>query len=101
MKKIFLIVASVLVIITALAYFGGGYVVYEQLSKAPVMDPATANNTPANFKVTYSEYANFDPSPYFVSSYQNISFSSRQPGIMLSGWYMESDPNAPVVIVTH
>jgi len=87
--------------LAALGYFGGGYVVYDRLTKIPAVDSKTVENTPAEFKVTYDEYADFDPSPYFVATYQAVSFPSRQTGIELSGWYMEADPGAPVIIVTH
>ncbi len=101
MKKNLKIAALTLALIAVLGYFVGGYVVYDRLTKIPAADATMADNTPVNFKVTYKEYANFDPSPYFMSSYQTVSFPSRQAGIHLSGWYMEVNPGAPVVIITH
>jgi uncharacterized protein len=36
-----------------------------------------------------------------MSSYEEVNFPSRQAEINLSGWYIEVDPSAPVVVVTH
>jgi dipeptidyl aminopeptidase/acylaminoacyl peptidase len=37
-----------------------------------------------------------------MPEYEEVSFSSRQAGITLSGWYIPSaDPGAPAVVVTH
>jgi len=36
-----------------------------------------------------------------LSSYETIRFPSRQADISLSGWYLEVNPNYPVVIVTY
>ena len=57
--------------------------------------------TPLVFQVNYLEYATFNTAPYEVSSYETIRFPSRQANISLSGWYLEVNPNYPVVIVTH
>ena len=46
---------------------------------------------------------NFDASPYQMESYENASFPPRgdDQSITLRGWYVEVDPEAPVVILTH
>ena len=46
---------------------------------------------------------NFDSSPYHMDSYENASFPPRgdHQSITLRGWYVEVDPEAPVVILTH
>jgi dipeptidyl aminopeptidase/acylaminoacyl peptidase len=100
-RRLWIIAAATIIILLTLAYFGGGYYVYYRLSKIgpPAVD--TLANNPSSFKVTYNEYATFDPAPYEVSSYEVISFPSRQSNVALSGWYIEVDPNAPVVIMTH
>ncbi|HEX2696112.1 MAG TPA: hypothetical protein VHM28_00290, partial [Anaerolineales bacterium] len=100
MKKIRNIVIGI-VTLAILGYFGAGYVIWDRLTKVPAPKAEQAQNTPANFKMTYKEYAGFDTFPYFVSSYDTVTFPSRQAGINLSGWYMEVDPAAPVIIVTH
>ena len=46
---------------------------------------------------------NFDATPYQMDSYENASFPPRggDQSITLRGWYVEVDPEAPVVILTH
>jgi dipeptidyl aminopeptidase/acylaminoacyl peptidase len=102
MKRSFWIISAITVfILIILAYFGGGYYIYYRLSKiGPPAADSLANN-PSNFKVDYSEYATFDTTTYEVSNYEVIRFPSRQANISLSGWYIEIDPNDPVVIITH
>ena len=102
MKRRFWIIAALtIIVLVAVVYFGGGYYIYYRLSEIGPPDPNTLANNPSNFKVTYSEYATFDPAPYEVSSYEAIRFPSRQANITLSGWYIEVDPNDPAVIITH
>jgi dipeptidyl aminopeptidase/acylaminoacyl peptidase len=87
--------------IALLVYFGGGYYVYYRIAK---VDPPAANtleNNPSSFKVLHSEYPAFDRVSFEMSSYEKITFPSRQANITLSGWYVEVDPNAPAVIITH
>ena len=101
MKRKILISAFALIVVFLLAYFGGGYIVYDKLSKVPPIDQKTLNNIPTNFVVTYDKRAGFDTAPCEMSSYQVVSFPSLQKDITLRGWYIEVDPSAPVVIVTH
>ena len=75
--------------------------VYDRLSTIDPPDVDTRANTPTNFNVTDPEYASFDASPYRMATYETVRFPSRQANIHLSGWYIEIDPAAPVVIVTH
>ena len=102
MKRSFWIVSAVAAFILAtLAYFGGGYYVYYRLSKIGPPAADSRMNNPSSFKVNYSVYASFDPTPYEVSNYEVVRFPSRQANISLSGWYIEVNPNDPVVIITH
>ncbi len=101
MKKNSLFLISTVLIISALGYLGSGYLVYDRLSKVGPIDAKTLPNTPTSFKVTYPEYASFDTTPYLMTSYVVVNFPSRQANINLMGWYIEVDPSAPVVIVTH
>ncbi len=93
------IVAAIIVLLAA--YLGAGYMVYDKLSRVPAFDQKTAANTPSHFQVTYPEDAGFNTAPYEVSSYQTVSFPSWNSKLILRGWYIETDPSAPVVIVTH
>jgi dipeptidyl aminopeptidase/acylaminoacyl peptidase len=101
MKKNSLFLISTVLIILALGYLGSGYLVYDRLSKVGPIDAKTLLNTPTSFKVTYPEYVSFDTTPYLMTSYVVVNFPSRQANINLMGWYIEIDPSAPVVIVTH
>jgi len=101
MKKISLFIISSVLVVLALGYLGGGYLVYDRLSKIGPTDAKTLPNTPTSFKVTYPEYAGFDTTPYLMTSYAEVNFPSRQSNLILKGWYIEVDPSAPVVIVTH
>jgi uncharacterized protein len=101
MKKICSVVTVIVLILLSLGYFGGGYMVYDRLSAIGPPDVDTRANTPTNYVVTDPEYATFDASPYQMAAYEAVRFPSRQTNIHLSGWYIEIDPAAPVVIVTH
>ncbi len=101
MRRTFWIAAVSMLALAMLGYFGGGYLVYDRLSRVGPPETSDLANTPTSFKVTYSEYASFDAAPYQMSSYETVHFPSRQADVTLSGWYVEVDPSAPVVIVTH
>jgi dipeptidyl aminopeptidase/acylaminoacyl peptidase len=102
MKRLFWIISAITVfILVILIYFGGGYYVYYRLSKIGPPIAASLSNNPSSFQVNYPEFATFNTAPYEVSSYETIRFPSRQADISLSGWYLEVNPNYPVVIVTH
>jgi dipeptidyl aminopeptidase/acylaminoacyl peptidase len=40
-----------------------------------------------------------DFSPFFMPTYQEVRFPSRQANLQISGWWVETDPNAPAIIV--
>lgn len=99
-KRLISILATILALLLA-AYLGAGGYLYNQLA---YIDPPNADsraNTPDNFKVTFEEYADFDPAPYFIPNYEDVSFPSRDADITLRGWYVETDPAAPVIVLTH
>ncbi len=101
MKRRILIGIVAIVLLLLLADLGGGYVVYNQLSEVPAMNPDNAGNTPSHFQVTYAGDTGFDTRPYEIASYEEVSFPSLQSNLTLRGWYIEVDPSAPAVIVTH
>ena len=101
-RKSFWVKTGIITLLIAMvAYFGGGYLVYDKLSSIGPASVETAANTPSNFKMTDSRWADFDTTPYEVTKYQDVKFPSRETSISLSGWYIEADPNAPVVIIVH
>jgi uncharacterized protein len=99
MKAAFKILA-VVVVLLVVAYLSVGYVIYDKLTKV-VPYPDRVENTPSDFLIIYEEVDDFDTTPYLVPQYEEVSFTSRQAEITLSGWYMQADPGAPAVIVTH
>jgi hypothetical protein len=64
MKKRLAFIIVPILLIMFFGYFGGGYMVYDRLSKIDPPAKETLLNTPASFKVTDEEYADFDASPY-------------------------------------
>jgi dipeptidyl aminopeptidase/acylaminoacyl peptidase len=98
-KKIALSV-SLLAVLLAAAYLAVSYVMYDKLS-AVTQNPKNAANTPAHFTVTEPDFANFDAAPYQMPNYEAVRFPSRQPGLMLAGWYVPGDAAAPAVLITH
>jgi dipeptidyl aminopeptidase/acylaminoacyl peptidase len=101
MKRRLLLAAVAVMIVVLAAYLGGGEIVYDQLSKVPAFDQKNLNNTPRGFQVSYPEYIGFNTAPYEVTSYQTVSFPSLHSNLTLRGWYIEVNPAAPAVIVTH
>ena len=98
-KKIALSVA-LLAVLLATAYLGVGYFLYDKLATV-TQNPKNAANTPSHFTVIESSFPNFDATPYQMPSYETVRFPSRQPRLMLAGWYVPGDPAAPVVLITH
>lgn len=94
---------SVLVVgvLAATGYFGVGYLIYSQLSGVTPRCPTHAANTPAQIIVHSSKWSAFDAAPYQMPRFETVAIPSRQPGLMLSAWYVEADPAAPAVILTH
>lgn len=95
---------GVLLSLTALAviaYFSIGWVLYNQLTAITPYCPRYATHTPAQFRVPWEKWKNFDTTPYRIQNYEAVHFLSRQTDISLSGWYVAGDPQAPAVIVVH
>jgi len=100
-KKLFWIPLVSIVGLLLVVYFGGGYIVYDKLSSIGPPDVEMMANNPSSFKGTDEENKTFDTKPYEVSSYETVAFPSRQTEIILRGWYLEVDRNAPAVVITH
>ncbi len=99
-----LIVASVVVILLLLAaYLAVGKVLYDQLSDiSGRCVESRAANTPAQFgDVSGFWRDDFDFAAYYMPEYETVRFPSREEGIEIAGWYIESDPSAPTVILVH
>lgn len=101
MKKRLVTILVTILVLLLVAYLGAGNYLYNQLAFIDPPNVDSRPNTPANFKITFEGYADFDPTPYFMENYEDVSFPSRDEDITLRGWYVETDPAAPVVILTH
>lgn len=102
MKKA-LVALVLVVLLLAVAYFGFGYVLYNQLADISDGCQGPAANTPAKFddQGGYWTDHGFDFAAYAMPDYETVSFPSRQTDINISGWYVEADANAPAVILVH
>jgi dipeptidyl aminopeptidase/acylaminoacyl peptidase len=102
-KRIWIPVVSVIAVIV-IAYLGIGYVVYDKLAKTTKRPGGwcepSHTNSPATFaSAPEADWPDIDYTPYYMPNYQTVSLPSRQPNLTISGWYVEADPTAPVVIL--
>ena len=90
-----------LTVVLAAAYLGVGYVLYNQLSN--IRDGCqNRQNRPDNFADRGGSWRDdFDYSAYFMPDYEMVTFSSREDGIEVAGWYVEAAPESPAVILVH
>ena len=101
MKKRFAFTFVVVLITLVMLYMAGGYLVYDKLSKVTAGGGENSKNIPTSFVMTVDEWSSFDVSPYFMPDFETVRFPSRQQGLTLTGWFVENDPDAPTVILTH
>ena len=82
-----------------IAYFGIGFYVYGESVAVPcAVVESEKENRPDNF--TLGEKADWDPSKYFVQDYETVLINTNDD-VVLSGWWMETDKNAPTIIGLH
>jgi dipeptidyl aminopeptidase/acylaminoacyl peptidase len=110
MRKKILIGSGVGFLIALVVYSGLSTVIYLQLATVEAecaAHPEEAAFTPGAFtRIVDGEVTEFDTTPYLMSSFEQVSFPSRDPDIMISAWYVEAqgvdDPSdEPAVIVVH
>ena len=95
MRKIIIGVLFFIII----AYFGIGYYVYGESVAVPcAVVESEKENRPDNFSL--GEKADWDPSKYFVQDYETVLINTNDD-VVLSGWWMETDKNAPTIIGLH
>ena len=95
MRKIIIGVLFFIII----AYFGIGYYVYGESVAVPcAVVESEKENRPDNFSL--GEKADWNPSEYFVQDYETVLIDTND-GVVLSGWWMETDKNAPTIIGLH
>ena len=82
-----------------IAYFGIGYYVYGESVAVPcAVVESEKENRPDNFSL--GDKADWDPSEYFVQDYETVLINTNDD-VVLSGWWMETDKNAPTIIGLH
>ena len=97
MKKILSIVLVVLVG----GYFFAGYYVYSQAASVTcVVWEGDKDNRPDNFSLSDKDVT-WDPSKYFVASYETVNIPVEGTEVILNSWWMESQSKGPTVIVLH
>ncbi len=97
MKKI---LASLLVVLVG-GYFFAGYYVYSQATSVTcVVWEGDKANRPNNFSLTEKDVT-WDPSKYFVTSYETVDIPVEGTEIVLNSWWMEYQSKGPTVIVLH
>ena len=95
MRKIIIGVLFFIII----AYFGSGYYVYGESVAVPcAVVESEKENRPDNFSL--GDKADWDPSEYFVQDYETVLINTNDD-VVLSGWWMETDKNAPTIIGLH
>ena len=86
-------------ILLVVIYFGVGWFAYGQAATVPCeVWIEESNNRPDNWSL--GEKADWDPSKYFVQDYETVLINTNDD-VVLSGWWMETDKNAPTIIGLH
>jgi len=81
-------------------YFGIGWFAYGQAASVPCNVWYTeANNTPSNWSL--GTKADWDPSDYFISNYEEVTILADDGEIELSSWWVENDLSQPTIILLH
>ena len=86
-------------VIAAVAYLIFGYIVFTRLANLRGSCDMHLSNRPDYF-TNVTDWPVDDFSPFYMpTTYETVSFSSRDANLQISGWYVEADPAAPVIIV--
>ena len=101
MKKKLALTMTIALLVFALGYMTASYIIYDKLSIVTSGGGENSENIPSSFVMTVDEWPSFDVSPYFMPDFETVHFSSRQQGLSLTGWFVATKPDAPVVILTH
>ena len=81
-------------------YFGVGWFAYGQAASVPCeVWHEEANNTPSNWSL--GTKADWDPSDYFISSYEEVTILADDGEIELNSWWVENDLSQPTIIFLH
>lgn len=97
MKKMIALLLGIATLLLG-GYLAFGYLVYTRLANVRGSCAMHAENRPDYF-INVTEWPVDDFSPFFMPHYQEVRFSARQSDLQISGWYVEANPDAPVIIV--
>ncbi len=108
MNKKLLIGLGIFGLLLVVVYFGFGYYMYNLMTvvhpncESVYMD-GRRDFTPAYFKGEYDyEGINVDVTPYLMPNYEDVTFTSREDNVQLSGWFVPASTlSDKVIIVTH
>ncbi len=104
MRRKLIIAGLVGVVVMAAGYIGGGYVVYDTLTRLSRKHcDKWQDNTPTNFVADLADQnVEVDETPYLMPNYQTVQFPSRDPDdITLDAWYVPGKDVAPTLIIVH
>lgn len=101
MGKKLLIGSLTVVFLLGVIYVAVGYVVYRQLADVQGSCDKHLANRPDNFRNIrgWPEWPEASLNDYLMPNYSDVRFPSRQAGLTIAGWYVESAPSAPVIVV--
>lgn len=108
-RRKWMIGAGILVILAAVVYLGIGAYVYNLVSSVQAhcdARPGEEAYTPSAFSAPTSEIrAQADMSGYEMSTYQEVTFPSREDKLTIDAWYVPAqgadEATAPAVILVH
>jgi dipeptidyl aminopeptidase/acylaminoacyl peptidase len=92
-----LIIVIVVAVLLIVGYGAAGAVIYNTLSDVSQRCSGPyAENLPDHFT-----RESVDAEPYWMDSYEEVTFPSRDANITISGWYVPVGEAAPAVILVH
>jgi dipeptidyl aminopeptidase/acylaminoacyl peptidase len=84
------------------AYLAVSYILYDELTNIEDGCQNHPPNRPDNFTDRSNSWReDFDYAAYFMPDYEAVRFPSREEEINIAGWYVETAPDAPAVIIVH
>ena len=111
MKKLYYSFLSIILFL-GLVYFGTGFYLAHKILYIDHSCGVHEGSLPNTWstKVDYKDIKdkkrielrkNFNSATYHLDKWKNITFSSRDSNIKISGWLFNYYPNQPIVVVVH
>lgn len=103
-RNILILFVSVALLVSVV-YIAAGTVIYNRLSSVQAhceeLRTEESANTPNTFNALRSDVS-VDAAPFYMSTFEDVAFPSRDDNVSISGWYVEAGENdAPAVILVH